>query len=84
MKIKMKATVNASSNPEGSSSMSYKAGVEYDMSQDWQMKLATILLNNGDAEKSVKDTAKKVITKLEKKVENKTKKIVKKLFGKKK
>jgi len=84
MKIKMKATVNASSNPEGSSSMSYKAGVEYDMSQDWQMKLATILLNNGDAEKSVKDTAKKVITKLEKKDENKTKKIVKKLFGKKK
>ena len=84
MKIKMKATVNGSANPEGSSSMSYKAGVEYDMSQDWQMKLATILLNNGDAEKSVKDTAKKVITKLEKKVENKTKKIVKKLFGKKK
>ena len=84
MKINMKATVNASSNPEGSSSMSYKAGVEYNMSQDWQMKLATILLNNGDAEKSVKDTAKKVITKLEKKDENKTKKIVKKLFGKKK
>ena len=84
MKIKMKTTVNASSNPEGSASMSYKAGEEYDMSQDWQMKLATTLLNSGDAEKSVKDTAKKVITKLEKKVENKTKKIVKKLFGKKK
>ena len=44
------------------------------------MNIATMLLNDGKAEKSIGETTKKVVTKMEKK----TKGIVKKIFGKKK
>ena len=78
MKIKMKATLEASANAEGSVSMIYKSGEVYDMTN--RMNIATMLLNDGSAEKSMVETTKKVVTKMEKK----TKGIVKKIFGKKK
>tara|TARA_R110001592_G_scaffold184759_1_gene428540 strand:- start:758 stop:994 length:237 start_codon:yes stop_codon:yes gene_type:complete len=78
MKIKMKATVKASANADGSMTMIYNTGEVYDMSN--RMNIATILLNDGSAEKSIVETTKKVVTKMEKK----TKGIVKKIFGKKK
>tara|TARA_R110000824_G_scaffold322228_1_gene508940 strand:- start:60 stop:296 length:237 start_codon:yes stop_codon:yes gene_type:complete len=78
MKIKMKATLEASANAEGSVSMIYKSGEVYDMTN--KMNIATMLLNDGSAEKSMVETTKKVVTKMEKK----TKGIVKKIFGKKK
>jgi len=78
MKIKMKATLEASANAEGSVSMVYNSGEVYDMTN--KMNIATMLLNDGSAEKSMVETTKKVVTKMEKK----TKGIVKKIFGKKK
>ena len=65
MKIKMKATVKASGNAEGSTTMIYRSGEVYDMTN--RMNIATILLNDGSAEKSVVETTKKVVTKMEKK-----------------
>ena len=58
--------------------MIYKSGEVYDMTN--KMNIATMLLNDGSAEKSMVETTKKVVTKMEKK----TKGIVKKIFGKKK
>jgi hypothetical protein len=78
MKIKMKTTIKASANSEGSVTMVYNSGEVYDMTD--RMNIATILLNDGSAEKSMVETTKKVVTKMEKK----TKGIVKKIFGKKK
>ena len=43
MKIKMKATIEASANKEGSVSMIYKSGEVYDMTD--KMNIATLLLN---------------------------------------
>tara|TARA_R110002012_G_scaffold65659_1_gene172290 strand:+ start:846 stop:1088 length:243 start_codon:yes stop_codon:yes gene_type:complete len=80
MKIKMKETVKASANQEGSMTMMYESGQEYDMSN--KMNIATILLNSGQAEKSIAKTEKKVIKDMEKKT-SKTKKVLKKVFGKK-
>ena len=81
MKIKMKETVKASANQEGSATMIYEAGVEYDMTT--KMNIATILMNNGKAEKAIAKTEKKVIKDMEKKT-SKAKKVLKKVFGKKK
>jgi len=80
MKIKMKETVKASANQEGSMTMMYESGQEYDMSN--KMNIATILLNSGQAEKSIAKTEKKVIKDMEKKT-SKAKKVLKKVFGKK-
>ena len=77
MKIKMKATLEASANTDGSVTMIYKSGEVYDMTD--KMNIATLLLNDDNAEKSVMETTKKVVTKMEKK----SKGIVKKIFGKK-
>ena len=78
MKIKMNQSVKASANAEGSATMMYEAGQEYDMTN--KMNIATILLNAGQADKAIAKTEKKVIEKVEKKSKN----IVKKIFGKKK
>jgi len=78
MKIKMNQSVKASANAEGSVTMTYEAGQEYDMTN--KMNIATILLNAGQADKAIAKTEKKVIEKVEKKSKN----IVKKIFGKKK
>ena len=74
MKIKMNQNVEASANAEGSATMMYEAGQEYDMTN--KMNIATILLNAGQADKAIAKTEKKVIEKVEKKI--------KKIFGKKK
>jgi len=78
MKIKMSKTIEASANKEGSVTMIYNSGEVYDMTD--KMNIATLLLNDGNAEKSIGETTKKVVTKMEKK----SKGIVKKIFGKKK
>jgi len=78
MKIKMNQSVEASANADGSATMMYEAGQEYDMTN--KMNIATILLNAGQADKAIAKTEKKVIEKVEKKSKN----IVKKIFGKKK
>tara|TARA_B100000780_G_scaffold157650_1_gene110293 strand:- start:1166 stop:1420 length:255 start_codon:yes stop_codon:yes gene_type:complete len=84
MKIKMKETKIASANQFGSLTMTYEKDSVYDMSSEWQMKLATNFINNGQAESVAKETTKKVVTEMETKVEKKEKSILKKVFGKKK
>ena len=61
MKIKMNQSVEASANSEGSATMMYEAGQEYDMTN--KMNIATILLNDGHADKAIAKTEKKVIEK---------------------
>ena len=78
MKIKMNQSITAAADAEGSTTMIYEAGQEYDMTN--KMNIATILLNAGQADKAIAKTEKKVIEKVEKKSKN----IVKKIFGKKK
>ena len=84
MKIKMKQDKVASADENGSSSMTYAKDSVHDMSSEWQMKLATKLINSGQAESVAKETTKKVVTEMETKVEKKSKSILKKVFGKKK
>jgi hypothetical protein len=86
MKIKMKQDKVASSNENGTTTMTYAKDSVHDMSSEWQMKLATNFINNGRAESVSVETTKKVIVDMEKKEEKKEvkKSIVKKLFGKKK
>ena len=84
MKIKMKENKVASANENGSKTMTYAKDSMHDMSSEWQMKLATSLINNGKAESLAKETTKKVVTEMETKVEKKEKSLLKKVFGKKK
>ena len=84
MKIKMKENKVASANENGSATMTYAKDSVHDMSSEWQMKLATNLINNGQAESVAKETTKKVVTEMETKVEKKEKSLLKKVFGKKK
>ena len=83
MKIKMKTDVKAKADESGSMAMVYKAGTVYDMSAEWQMKMATKFMNNGKADKSVGAKSTKVITDVEKKTTSVKKTILKKVFGKK-
>tara|TARA_B100000767_G_scaffold230818_1_gene222010 strand:- start:131 stop:385 length:255 start_codon:yes stop_codon:yes gene_type:complete len=84
MKIKMKVNKMATANEYGSVTMTYAKDSVHDMNAPWQMKLATTLINNGQAESVAKETTKKVVTEMETKVEKKSKSILKKVFGKKK
>jgi len=81
MKIKMKQDKLATANEAGSATFVYKKDSELDMSEAWQMKLASKWLNNGVAEQVKPVTEKKVVTEVQKKEK---KSIVKKIFGKKK
>jgi hypothetical protein len=81
MKIKMKVDKLATANEAGSETLVYKKDSEINMSEAWQMKLASKWLNNGVAEQVKPVTEKKVITEVQKKEK---KSIVKKIFGKKK
>ena len=81
MKIKMKVDKLATANEAGSETLVYKKDSELNMSEAWQMKLASKWLNNGVAEQIKPVTEKKVITEVQKKEK---KSIVKKIFGKKK
>ena len=67
MKIKMKQNKIATSDEQGSDTQMYKAGVVYDMSADWQMRMASKWLDNGIASQSAAKTQKKVITEVQKK-----------------
>ena len=84
MKIKMKVNKMATANEYGSVTMTYAKDSVHDMNAPWQMKLATTLINNGQAESVAKETTKKVVTEMETKVEKKSKSLLKKVFGKKK
>jgi len=84
MKIKMKQDKMATANEFGSVTMTYAKDSVHDMGSEWQMKLATNFINNGQAESVAKETTKKVVTEMETKVEKKEKSILKKVFGKKK
>jgi hypothetical protein len=81
MKIKMKVDKLATANEAGSETLVYKKDSELNMSEAWQMKLASKWLNNGVAEQVKPVTEKKVVTEVQKKEK---KSIVKKIFGKKK
>lgn len=77
----MKQDKLATANEAGSETLVYKKDSELDMSEAWQMKLASKWLNNGVAEQVKPVTEKKVVTEVQKKEK---KSIVKKIFGKKK
>ena len=77
----MKQDKLATANEAGSETLVYKKDSELDMSEAWQIKLASKWLNNGVAEQVKPVTEKKVITEVQKKEK---KSIVKKIFGKKK
>ena len=77
----MKQDKLATANEAGSETLVYKKDSEINMSEAWQMKLASKWLNNGVAEQVKPVTEKKVITEVQKKEK---KSIVKKIFGKKK
>jgi hypothetical protein len=77
----MKVDKLATANEAGSETLVYKKDSELNMSEAWQMKLASKWLNNGVAEQVKPVTEKKVITEVQKKEK---KSIVKKIFGKKK
>jgi|TARA_R100001377_G_scaffold28856_1_gene15680 hypothetical protein len=81
MKIKMKQDKLATANEAGSATFVYKKDSELDMSEAWQIKLASNWLNHGVAEQVKPVTEKKVVTEVQKKEK---KSIVKKIFGKKK
>ena len=67
MKIKMKQDKLATANEAGSETLVYKKDSELNMSEAWQMKLASKWLNNGVAEQTKAVTQKKVITEVQKK-----------------
>lgn len=77
----MKQDKLATANEAGSETLVYKKDSELNMSEAWQMKLASKWLNNGVAEQVKPVTEKKVVTEVQKKEK---KSIVKKIFGKKK
>ena len=77
----MKQDKLATANEAGSETLVYKKDSEINMSEAWQMKLASKWLNNGVAEQVKPVTEKKVVTEVQKKEK---KSIVKKIFGKKK
>ena len=58
MKIKMKTDKIATANQYGSATMTYAKDSVHDMSSEWQMKLATKLVNSGQAESVAKETTK--------------------------
>ena len=70
MKIKMKQDKLATANEAGSETLVYKKDSELDMSEAWQMKLASKWLNNGVAEQVKPVTEKKVITEVQKRINN--------------
>ena len=67
MKIKMKVDKLATANEAGSETLVYKKDSELNMSEAWQMKLASKWLNNGVAEQVKPVTEKKVVTEVQKK-----------------
>ena len=74
MKIKMLVGATGSANPEGSVSINYKKDEIYDMSADWQQKLANTFISNDLAmEVKVEEVKEEKIEKEEKKIKRKRK-----------
>ena len=77
MKIKMLVGATGSANPEGSVSINYKKEKIYDMSADWQQKLANTFISNDLAmEVKVEEVKEEKIEKEEKKTKKKKKSIL--------
>ena len=76
MKIKMLQNKAATANKTGSVSMTYEAGVTYDMNEDWSKALGDKFIENGVAEEIGK-IEKKIVKPKETKKETKKIKEVK-------
>tara|TARA_R110001592_G_scaffold12848_3_gene60419 strand:- start:212 stop:457 length:246 start_codon:yes stop_codon:yes gene_type:complete len=74
MKVKMLISCNGASNPEGSVSMVYKRDEIYDMSQDWQKKIADNLISADLAMEIKVETVENKIVKEDKKEDKKKEK----------
>jgi len=75
MRIKMLTSCNGASNPEGSVSMNYKKDETYEMSQEWQIKVAHAFLSS-DLAMEIKDEVVKEDKKEDKKASKKKSKLV--------
>ena len=77
MKIKMLSSSSGAANPEGAVSMTYKKDEIYDMSSDWQQKIANAFVNSNLAmEVKVEEVKEEKIEKEEKKTKKKKKSIL--------
>ena len=77
MKIKMLSSSSGAANPEGSVSMTYKKDEIYDMSSDWQQKIANAFVSSNLAmEVKVEEVKEEKIEKEVKKTKKKKKSIL--------
>ena len=77
MKIKMLSSSSGAANPEGAVSMTYKKDEIYDMSSDWQQKIANAFVSSNLAmEVKVEEVNEEKIEKEVKKTKKKKKSIL--------
>lgn len=77
MKIKMLSSSSGAANPEGAVSMTYKKDEIYDMSSDWQQKIANAFVSSNLAmEVKVEEVKEEKIEKEAKKTKKKKKSIL--------
>ena len=77
MKIKMLSSSSGAANPEGAVSMTYKKDEIYDMSSDWQQKIANAFVSSNLAiEVKVEEVKEEKIEKEIKKTKKKKKSIL--------
>ena len=77
MKIKMLLSSSGAANPEGAVSMTYKKDEVYDMSSDWQQKIANAFVSSNLAmEVKVEEVKEEKIEKEVKKTKKKKKSIL--------
>ena len=77
MKIKMLSSSSGAANPEGAVSMTYKKEEIYDMSSDWQQKIANAFVSSNLAmEVKVEEVKEEKIEKEVKKTKKKKKSIL--------
>ena len=77
MKIKMLSSSSGAANPEGAVSMTYKKDEIYDMSSDWQQKIANAFISSNLAmEVKVEEVKEEKIEKEVKKTKKKKKSIL--------
>ena len=77
MKIKMLSSSSGAANPEGAVSMTYKKDEIYDMSSDWQQKIANAFVSSNLAiEVKVEEVKEEKIEKEVKKTKKKKKSIL--------
>ena len=77
MKIKMLSSSSGAANPEGAVSMTYKKAEIYDLSSDWQQKIANAFVSSNLAmEVKVEEVKEEKIEKEVKKTKKKKKSIL--------